>query len=334
MTNIPTDPEQHQAPSEPSVEPSSPPPTPIAMPKSGEIFDVGFVFKALLRGWWVLFLAAGAGGWFGAQNLLNFGPVYVASMTVAPAETQSSRTSSTLRSFSEGLGLNVGDGGGGPASTFDRLEVTISSLEFVRHLEEKYDIIHKTFAGRWNAQSQSWIKPSGKRFEFKQGIREKLHLPTWSAPTTQSFAEFLSGAIVIRKETGAPFTTVSTRSGDPEFALWLLDTVYREADSFVREVDLRATRQRKEYLEGQILETTVLEFRDMFVELLANEERRLMLTQTDLPYAAQVIEKAFVSSQPTSPNLVQDFWVLVFGWVLGGSLLVLMVSLLRSGSRR
>ncbi|MBT3396007.1 MAG: hypothetical protein HOB82_01645 [Alphaproteobacteria bacterium] len=334
MTNVPTNPDDQQAPSEPSADPGTPPLTPIALPDGGEMFDVGFVFRALLRGWWVLMLAAIAGSWFGAQNLLNFGPVYVASMTVAPAVTQTTSTSSTLRSLGEGLGLNLGDGGGGPATTFDRLEVTISSLEFVQHLEEEYDIIRTTFAGGWDSQTQSWIKPSGRRFEFEQGIRERLHLPTWSAPTTQSFAEFLSGAIAIRKETGSPFTTVSTRSADPVFALWLLDTVYREADAFVREADLRATRQRKAYLEEQIRETAVLEFREMFVGLLANEERRLMLTQTDLPYAAQVIEQPFVSSQPTSPNLVQDFWVLVFGWILGGSLLVLLVALIRSGSRR
>jgi len=300
-------------------------------PSTSENFDIRFIYHALLRGWWLIVLAALAGGWFGAQNLLNFGPVYVASMSVASGESRATSPNAALRSFGEGLGLNFDTAtGGGPATSFDRLKVTISSLEFVRHLEDKYDIIHKVFAGAWDSESNSWIRPTGRRFEFRQGLNAKLHLPLWSEPTTQSFAEFLSGTIIVRDSIDSPFTTVSTRSADPEFALWLLETVYMEADAFVREADLRATRERKSYLEGQIDQTNILEFRQMFVSLLANEERRLMLTQTDLPYAAQIIRSPFVSSRPTSPNVVEEFWVQVFGWMLAGALFILLFALVRS----
>jgi hypothetical protein len=309
-----------------------PPPSDVV---ADELFDVRFVFHALRRGLWVLVLAAMVGAWFGGQRLMGFSPVYIATMTVAPEQSQANGPNLALRSLGEGFGLNFGDaGGGGPATTFDRLQVTIGSQEFVRHLEEKYDIIHTIYAGSWDEQTQSWIRPQGRRFDIEQNLKSTFHLPTWSEPTTQSFAEFLSSVIVVETSVDSPFTTVSHQGADPEFALWLLETVYREADAFVREVDLHATYERKAYLEAQISQTNVIEFRQMFVNLLANEERRLMLTQTDLPYAAQIIEEAFVSSRPTSPDLIQDFWILVFAWVLVGILVVLLFALVRGNRGR
>jgi hypothetical protein len=302
-------------------------------PDEGDSFDIRFLLFATLRGMWLIAIFGVIGVALGVRSLMNFGPTYEAAMVVSSGEQGGGNSlSSALTSAGARLGIDLSTDSAS-ATTFDRLRITLGSISLARLLDEKYGMVRRLWGGSWDEAKQEWIKPVPGRFEMSQELRARLHLPTWSAPTVESLASHLQGAVRVSKMTDPPFYKITYRSNDPAMALWLLQTVYREADDLLRAQDRAQAIERKAYVEDRLRTTVNLEGRSMFTNMLANEERRLMLLDTDTPYAAQIIDPAFVSSQPSTPDPVRDFGIVVVGWILAGVFVVVLIALLRSPRR-
>ena len=214
-------------------------------------------------------------------------------------------------------------------TTFDRLELVISSITLAETLQRKYGYLQKVFEGSWDPVGERWIRPSGKRFEWEQRVRGLFHLRTWSEPTIESLAEYLQGAILIEEHEGSPFNTVSFIHADSQFALEVLRTVYAEADEILRQQDRKETTERKAYIVEQLERTSILEMRAALVGLLTHEESTMMMLLGSLPYAARVIEPAYVSEIPTAPPILVTFGTPFLGSLAIGIVLVSLVALFR-----
>jgi LPS O-antigen subunit length determinant protein (WzzB/FepE family) len=300
----------------------------MAPPQTGDTLDVRDLFFALARGWWLIALFAAIGLYQGYQSLVGFSPEYEATLIVAPTSGASTQASGgALAQVSRSLGIQVS--AQSEASTFDRVRLLIGSPQFVAYLDERHSIMLRLLRNAWDEATGEWIKPSGRRFKFEQRIRAAVHLPTWRAPSLESVADHLRSAIVFtRKEDQPAFITVSYKHADAAMARWVLETVFYEGDNYLRSEDRRKTEKRVEYLRQQI-GVQNLDFRAMFLSMLAEQERNLMLLSADNLYAAEVSRPIHVSPTPSAPDLVRDFGVIVVGWTLAGALLVLFISLIR-----
>ena len=302
----------------------------IATAHGGDILDVRHLFLMMLRGWWIILAFAAVGGYNGLKALRGFSPVYEATMIVAPGGgSQQSGAAGALSTVTRTLGIQIAVPQS-EATSFDRLRLLVGSPQFVAFLDEKYSIIRRTFAGSWDDTLKVWTKPTGRRFEIEQRVNAALHLPTWREPSLESFASYLKSSVTFVRDPEQPmFFTITYRNVDRDFAAWLLQTVYLEGDNYLRNQDRLKTEERIGYIVGQLASVQNIEFRVMFQSMLAEQERNLMLLSASAPYAADIAQPVYVSAQPTAPDLVKDFGVVLVGWTLAGAMLVLVIGMVR-----
>ena len=307
-----------------------PAPTTAAGPVSEELIDLRVLLGSVWRGKWLLLLLAFLGALYGLRDMRNFVPQFEAAIIVAPSQGggigQSGGQTSRLKGVARSFGLDVG---GQQATTFDRLELVISSLTLARLLQRKYGYLQKVYKGSWAPEEGKWIRPTGRRFEREQRLRGLFHLSTWSEPTVESLARYLRSSIKIKKLELEPFRHISFAHTDSDFAYELLTTVYAEADELLRQQDRATTAERRAYLQEQLRSATMLETRDVLIGLLTNEEHTAMMLQSTLPYAGRIIEPAFVSDTPTSPSVTASVGIPVAIALGVGVVLILLVALFR-----
>lgn len=291
------------------------------------VIDLRDIAWALVRGSWLIVLLASIGVVFGVRKLHNHVPMYEAKMTVSPSSGDTGAQLPTQIGVLSGLGLSVG--GRAQVTLFDRLQQAFSSLELARRLEDKHDLLHVIFKGSWDEQTQSWIRPQGREFEWNQSYRAYLNQPTWREPDLETLADYIGGSLVVEEPKDSPFLEVTVQHPDPDFAFFLLITAYNEADNLLRDQDRNQVAERQAYLRGQLATAELSDIRRMLLDLLGQEVRRGMLLESNLPYAARIIESARVSSEPVPPDMQFEIgWRVLLGLVLG-TVLVVAFHLLR-----
>jgi LPS O-antigen subunit length determinant protein (WzzB/FepE family) len=298
-------------------------------PQSDGLFDVRLLLEGLWRGKWVILLCALIGLGLGLKKLRGFNPTYEATMVVVSssggaAPPQMSGVSRVAQSL--GVALPTGRNSSG---LFDRLIVTLGSVQLAQQLNDEHDIIRKIFFRSWNSETASWKIPTGWRFDLEQKFNRALHLPTWREPSVESLASFLGSAIKFKEFEDMAFYQIKYANEDPKLARWVLEMAIFEADKILRQKDQGESEFRKNYLQRQMAKTSVNEHQTMFMSMIANEERRSMLLQSDRPYSLDVIRPVFVSDVPTSPDLIENFAIILVGWILGGVAVIMLVTLVR-----
>ncbi|NQV81970.1 MAG: hypothetical protein HQ495_15540 [Alphaproteobacteria bacterium] len=297
---------------------------------SGEDFlDLRFIFRIWVRWGWTALIFAGVGFYIGLQDARSQTAQYVASMVVMP-ESGSVGIGQSAGQLGSVLGISLP--GGGSSETFDRFEVTLGSRKLAELLQEKYGLLQVVYGASWDAATKSWIAPSSESRAKQYRIRNLLGLPTpqWLPPSLETLASFVAGAVTFSTLKNGRFVRISIRHVDPEFALNLLQIVYDESDNLLRDSDLAESREKRKYIQRELGEANLVDSRQALIGILTGEERRAMLLETDLPYAARIIEPPSVSSQPEEPNyrVLIGLPTVIFGLV--GLVLLTLVGLFRA----
>lgn len=262
-----------------------------------ELIDVRFLVRVIVRWGWIALILATIGGYNGLRDARGKEPQYKASMIVMP-ESGSVGVSNSVAQIGSVLGINVQNSGSG--TTFDRLELMIGSLRLAERLQEKFGLLQMIYASSWDEDGGKWIEPTAAQLEQQNRLARFLGLPVepWHAPDTETLANFLRGALQFERAGSKRFIEVSVKNRDPDFALQLLELVYEEADAVLREADLSESKERMIYINARLAQAKLVDSRQALIGLLTSEERRAMLLETDLPYAARIIDLPFVSKSP------------------------------------
>lgn len=135
----------------------------------------------------------------------------------------------------------------------------------------------------------------------------------------QSLSEYLRKHVHIEPVSGtSSLRYLSYMHPDKKFAAELLKKVHGNADEMIRERVLEETNQRIEYLENALVKTNNPEHRRSLTDLLMEQERGKMALSIEQPYAATIIEPAYVSRRAYWPDpcIIYPVFILV-GLFLG-----------------
>lgn len=105
---------------------------------------------------------------------------------------------------------------------------------------------------------------------------------------------------------------------DPEFAAIFLQRLHAIADGLIRYNTRREVNGRIDYLRGELEKARNPEHRRALADLLMEQERLRMLVSIDQPYAAAVVEPAFVSAAMRWPDAALVFPVFACAGALTG----------------
>ena len=153
-----------------------------------------------------------------------------------------------------------------------------------------------------------------RAFTFSEG---RTH---WDA---QSLSEYLKKKVRLEPISGTPLRRLTYMHTDKLFAVDLIKRGHRITDEMIRARILVETNQRIDYLNASIVKTTNPDHRRTLAGLLMEQERLKMMVSLDQPYAASVIEPAYVSARPRWPDpyVIYSVFILIgllFGFVTYG----------------
>jgi hypothetical protein len=276
-----------------------------------DVIDLTMVFAGLWRWKWLIVVSVAIGGFMGARDLHDFSPQFTATMLVLSVEPSGAGMNSSMQQLSRiAEGFGVGGGGGGALTTaFDRLKRTFQSYRLAEILDKKHNLLRIVFKDAWDAERGIWRQPTGRRFEWRQGIRRFFNLPTWRAPDIEQLASYVGGAIVIEELKEGGFKRVSVNHDDPDLAVFILRVVFTEATALLRTRDFEEIVRKKAYLEKRLETVSLSEIRSGVLGLLMNEERKSMLLGDELPYAAEVLESGRLLKVKTAPKVARTIIV-------------------------
>jgi hypothetical protein len=299
-----------------------------AVPSEG-LFDLRLLARELWRWKWAVLLIALIGAAKGVNDARNFAPSYEAQMIVAPVEDNSfgvpGKSGGGLLGAAQSFGLVRGNNA--QATSFDYYKHVIGSRKLADVLQKKYGLIQKAFKGSWDAANGTWKKPNIDEDSIRQRLRRFFHFNPPRNPDRGYLAKYIDGIVRIEPILKSPFFKIVVEHTDREFALFLLETVSREADELLGMQNQRRQARNKKYIEAQLEKTKLTEVRTALLGVLMHQEQKTMLAYSEPPYIIKILEKPWVAAQPKEPSLARIVGApTAVATVIGLALLTLFIS--------
>lgn len=240
----------------------------------------------------------------------------LASRLVTPRHTASVVVGPTARVGAAAIGARLPNAGlgvlatvtePGPAdeqlSDYSRFLQLLRSLPIAERLMATPGVPQRLFADRWDAARGEWRAPGGLWAGTRGLLLGLAGRRAWVAPDAVALAEELGRRVTIDAVGTGPMRRVSFRDADRGFAVALLSAVVEAADSHLREEAARRAQAQIDHVRLSLGTTTSAEHRRALADLLAEEERVLMVLEVDLPFAADTLEPVHAAALPDWPNV-------------------------------
>lgn len=225
---------------------------------------------------------------------------YTASMIVAPisSSSQSSFPEQAANLLSLG-GVSGLDFRG--SSQFDQFIEVLDTYPVAERLVDRHDL-YVAFGLARRGPSGELQRPGGMGAFMSDVLSRAFGGVGWKTPTPYDVAQYLERNLQIVRLPRSLYYELRIEHQDSAFATTFLRDLHRSADAFLQEDDKNRVSAEALYLARRLDEVVVGEHRAALANLLADRERKLMLLETNLSYAARVIQAPVTTDRPTSPN--------------------------------
>jgi hypothetical protein len=295
--------------------------------------DLGALLVAMLRGWWVILIVVLLALFAAYYSVTRFTPQYTARMLVVP----SGGTSSPIRGLpsQQGIVQSIFGSISQEASTFSRFQATLGSVALASRMDERHGYLHRIFSGLWDETNKVWVRPTDWRSDLQAFAARLVGAEEWVAPSIHDLASFAGSQIRVSEmlaNDGVYEITVTYP--DRALALDFLRDAFEEAEELIKREDRLNTATNIDYIRGQLRDVNIAEYKSSFIQVLAQEEKKMMALSADLPYAARVVDPPNVSDRATVPNLLLFVFAAIVGGVLLGVTIIIAAHLVRLAVRR
>jgi hypothetical protein len=129
-------------------------------------------------------------------------------------------------------------------------------------------------------------------------------------------ARYVGGSVIVAqiKKTDS-VNSLSFVHSNPEFAAQFLSLVVNTTNDYIRAQNRETQKRYVDYLSASAAKTTNVEQRQAIDTLLLQEERQLMMTEVDTPYAATILDGPTVTTLNTALKTIAIYAIL--GLLLG-----------------
>lgn len=284
----------------------------------------------LWRGKWLIVVVVVIAVAFTMLSLRQSTPHYTARMVVAPVEASStSGAGGTISRTANALGLSNILSGQDAVSPIGLYIETMRSVGLAESLQERHRLLQKLFPGIWSEERGEWAPPSSFRFRVTSRIKRWLNFPEWAPPSPSTLADFIRGNVRVNSLEEQGLKEITFEYPDRAFALSLLRILHDGSDTKLKEAERERAKERLNYLNDQLRDVQVNDYRTVLVALLAREQQKMMLIQGNLPFAAEIVDPPSVSAAPTSPRPFLALVIAVITGTVGGIFLVLTIDVIR-----
>lgn len=234
-------------------------------------------------------------------------PRYSATLVVGPTARMGAAAIGA-RLPNAGLGALASVTEPGPAdeqlSDFSRYLQLLRSVPVAERLMGTPGVPQRLFADRWDAARGEWRAPTGVWAGLRAATMGLAGRRSWAVPDAVALAGELGRRVTIDSVGTGPMRRVTFRDPDRAFALALLGMVADAADARLRDEAGRRARAQIDHVRRALaVGNTAGDHKRALVDLLAEEERVLMVLEVDLPFAADTIEPVHAAALPDWPDV-------------------------------
>jgi hypothetical protein len=293
--------------------------------------SVSDIMEQIWRGRMVIVGCFAIGLIYGIYSAWSQGPHFAAEMSLLPAESNSVEGNS---SSGGALGLIAGLTGAnlGSVPKFTQFLSALHSTGVAQVLDKKYAMSCLVFAGYCDQQTLQWRRRGGFRAWWNGVLARLAGLPDPNGPYTPiELAQYIEGTVDVKIDKANQVVKLNYESPKPKFAAQFLTLLVRTTNDYIKDQDRVVLRQYVNYLATQATQATNVAQRDAIDQLLLQQERKLMLTEVDVPYAASVLDGPTVLPVNRALKIIAIYGAL---GLIVGAMIVLGRRYLRFGGRR
>lgn len=226
-----------------------------------------------------------------------------------------------LQGFADVAGLDLG----GQSQKSIAHTKMLTSKHFVLHFIEKHGLAKEVMPNRWNAELKEWNPESGIRwFKYTQPIDsvESNNSALANAPSANLlYEEFMKEHLSVREDKFGVIS-ISVTWHDPILAANICNTFVRDANEYIRDIDVRNLNLNLRELEKQYNSARIEQLKGLISSLMAEQIKNIALAKSQPEYAFIVIDAALPSFKINTPSFVGIF---IVSGILG-FLIVLAIS--------
>jgi hypothetical protein len=274
--------------SEEEVEPGLRAPSNVIADYLRGSISISYLLGLVFSGRLIVAAAAVLGLLYGIYTVHSGGAAYMATMRVSPAESDAS-----MGDLASAGGLLAGLAGSSTVAVpkFTLFLNAIGSEGVARDLDRKYDFLCRLYKNECDLATHKWTRGIGMREWLDAQLAGLGHLPDPNGPRTiHDLALYLGGAIVTETNKNNSMVSLHYTSNKPELAAQYLAMVVKAANDYIRNQSRETQRRYVDYLTQSAAKATNVEQRQAIDSLLLQEERQLMMTEVDVPYAAKILD--------------------------------------------
>jgi hypothetical protein len=280
---------------------------------------VGAGLEVVLAGRGVILLGLIGGFAAAIYLLINTTPLYTARMVVGPAQIDSSGGNGALGGLRAQISTLVGgsNGGSGSVDPYQLFNELLTSASLADRLQQRHQVLQVLNEGRWDKVNQRWLPPGFLSRTYGL-VKEAFGRPAWVPPNVNDLHALLESGVTSSSDNGSQFFRVYTyKNADPRKAEWLLGLLYAEADLEARQLSLNRANTLTAYIQAKLATTTETNYQAALGQALAQQELLRMMSQSNAPFAAQLLDAPRASAAPTDPPILTT---IIFYTVIGGVL--------------
>lgn len=189
----------------------------------------------------------------------------------------------------------------------------LTSERVAERLESRHGVLRIVYEPLWDEEKQEFKEPRDLRSRALIGVRSLLGLPGWIPPDASDLARFLKENITVSQSNKLSVRQLTVAHADRNFAKNLLKWVAEEADAILREETRHRAQRVIAHLLAEIERKKDTDHRQILFNLLAEQERLVMLLDDEISFVMQPLQGPVASSLPTSPRLI----ILLLGMIVG-----------------
>jgi len=174
---------------------------------------------------------------------------------------------------------------------FTQFTMSVSSPNVAQMLNQRYDMLCRVYRNDCDPVTHRWRERTGLRESMNAFFAWLGHLPNPNGPRTIiDLSQYIADSVNVNQNKQNAVATLTFTHPDAQFAADFLSKVVKTTNDYIKLQNRDIQRRYVENLTESAGKTTNVEQRQAIDTLLLQEERQYMLTEVDVPYAAQIMD--------------------------------------------
>tara|TARA_B100000686_G_C16792282_1_gene979589 strand:+ start:253 stop:1170 length:918 start_codon:yes stop_codon:yes gene_type:complete len=245
------------------------------------------------------FLVSGLFSILVALSLSNY---YKSSSILEIAETSSSMSGlGQYGDLASVVGISLPSNSQNKAT---RVIETIKSRDFISHLLRIENFAPALMAADGFDPASGEIIFDSSRYDVKDDKWKSSFFSSGSSKPTDLdiHRRYIKDIISVSQDRRSGLITISVEHLSPVFAKKFLDLIIDEANSLLREKDLKDSSEALLYLESQLSKTSLIEMKDSLNKLIQVQLETQMLANVSSDYVLKAIEPPYLPEKKSRPS--------------------------------